>query len=132
MQQIWVQCSRCGFNPWVRRICWRRKWQTTPVSLPGKSHGQRSLKGYSLWGLRELDMTEQLSMHNEILKSATSHLYIKDKGIESHISKIGTTRDKSSWWTGWYGVSSSVTAALQQTHIHTHHIYLAFHQLSHC
>ena len=64
-------------------------------------------------------MTEQLSMHDEILMSATSHLYIKDEGIENHINKIGTTRDKSSWWTGRYGVSSSVTAALQQTHTHT-------------
>ena len=37
---------------------WRRKWQPTPVFLPGKSNGQRSLVGYSLWGLKELDMTE--------------------------------------------------------------------------
>ena len=39
------QCRRCGFNPWVRKISWRRKWQPTPVFLPGKSHGQRSLSG---------------------------------------------------------------------------------------
>ena len=39
---------------------WRRKWQSTPVLLPGKSHGQRSLVGYSLWGHKESDMTEQL------------------------------------------------------------------------
>ena len=37
---------------------WRRKWQPTPVSLPGKSHGQRSLAGYSPWGRRESDMPE--------------------------------------------------------------------------
>ena len=42
--------KRCGFDPWVRRILWRRKWQPTPVFLPRKSHGQRSLKGYSPWG----------------------------------------------------------------------------------
>ena len=36
-----------GFNPWVLKIPWRRKWQPTPVFLPGKSHGQRSLVGYS-------------------------------------------------------------------------------------
>ena len=35
------------FNLWVRKILWRRKWQPTPVFLPGKSHGQRSLVGYS-------------------------------------------------------------------------------------
>ena len=44
------RCKRCGFDPWVRRILWRRKWQPTPVFLPRKSHGQRSLKGYSPWG----------------------------------------------------------------------------------
>ena len=39
---------------------WRRKWQPTPVLLPGKSHGRRSLVGYSPWGHRESDMTERL------------------------------------------------------------------------
>ena len=41
------QCRRHGFNTWVRKIPWRRKWQPTPVFSPGKSHGQRSLAGYS-------------------------------------------------------------------------------------
>ena len=44
------QCKRherCGFDPWVEKIPWRRKWQCTPVFLPGKCHGQRSLVGYS-------------------------------------------------------------------------------------
>ena len=46
------------FNPWVRKIPWRRKWKSTPVFLPGKSHGWRSLVDYSLWGHKQLDMTE--------------------------------------------------------------------------
>ena len=41
-----------GFNPWVGKIPWRRKCQSTPVLLPGKSHGPRSLVGYSPWGRR--------------------------------------------------------------------------------
>ena len=41
------QCRRQRFDPWVRKISWRRKWQPTPVYLPGKSQGQRSLVGYS-------------------------------------------------------------------------------------
>ena len=49
------------FYPWVRKIPWRRAWQPTPVFLPGKPHGQRSLVGYSPWGCKELDMTEWLS-----------------------------------------------------------------------
>ena len=40
---------------------WRRKWQPTPVFLPGKSHGQRSLEGYSPWGHKESDRTEKPS-----------------------------------------------------------------------
>ena len=46
------------FDPCVRKIPWRRSWQPTPVFLPGESHGQRSLAGYSPWGHKELDMTE--------------------------------------------------------------------------
>ena len=45
------------FHPWVRKIPWRRKWQLTPVFLPGKFHRQRSLAGYSPWGCKESDMT---------------------------------------------------------------------------
>ena len=48
---------------WVGKISWRRKWQTTPVLLPGKSHGQRSLVGYSSWVHKESDTTERLHFH---------------------------------------------------------------------
>ena len=48
-------------DPWVGKISWNRKRQPTPVFLPGKSHGQRSLAGYSPWGHKESDMTEQLN-----------------------------------------------------------------------
>ena len=41
------RCRRHGFDPWVKKIPWRRVWQPTPESLPGESHGQRSLAGYS-------------------------------------------------------------------------------------
>ena len=50
-----------GFDPWVGKIPCRRKWQPTPVFLPGESHSQRSLVGYSSWGQEELDRTELLS-----------------------------------------------------------------------
>ena len=55
---IHVQCRRSSrtlqFDPWVRKIPWRKKWQPTPVFLPGKSRGQRSLVGYSPWGRRRV------------------------------------------------------------------------------
>ena len=44
--------KRCGFNPWVRKIPWRRARHPILVFLPAESHGQRSLVGYSAWGLR--------------------------------------------------------------------------------
>ena len=47
-----------GFDPWVGKIPWRRKWQPTPVLLPGESHGQRRLMGYSPYGCKEVDTTE--------------------------------------------------------------------------
>ena len=50
--------KRYGFNPWVRKIPWRRKQQLTPVFLLGEYHGQRSLVDYSPWGCKESDMTE--------------------------------------------------------------------------
>ena len=53
------QCRRPRVNPWVRRICWRRKQQHTAVFLPGKAHGPRSLAGHSPWGHKELDATER-------------------------------------------------------------------------
>ena len=46
------------FNPWVRKISWRRAWQPTPVFLPRELHGQRSLAGDSPWGHKELDMPQ--------------------------------------------------------------------------
>ena len=42
--------ANAGFGPWVRKILWKGKWQSTPVFSPGKSHGQRSLVGYRPWG----------------------------------------------------------------------------------
>ena len=53
---------RCRFDSWVRKIPWGKKWQPSPVFLPEKSHGQRSLASYSQWGHKESDRAEQLSM----------------------------------------------------------------------
>ena len=48
------QCRTRGFDPWVRNIPWRKKWQPTQVFLPWKSHGQKSLVGYSPWGCKKV------------------------------------------------------------------------------
>ena len=54
------------FDPWVRKIPWRRKFQPTPVFLPGEFHGQRSLVGYSPWGHKESDITEGLTRKHTV------------------------------------------------------------------
>ena len=59
--RICLQCRWPRFDPWVRKIPWRRQWLTTPVFLIGELHGQKSLAGYSPWGRKESDMTEQLT-----------------------------------------------------------------------
>ena len=55
--RICLQCRRPKFNPWVGKISWRREWLPTPAFLPGESHGQRNLVGFSAWCHKELDMT---------------------------------------------------------------------------
>ena len=52
------RCKRHGFDPWVGKIPCRRAWQSIPVFLPGESHGQKSLTGYSPWGHKKSDMTK--------------------------------------------------------------------------
>ena len=59
-QRICLQCRRPGFDPWVSKVPWRKEWQPTPVFLPGELHAQRSLVGYSPWGYKTWDMTQQL------------------------------------------------------------------------
>ena len=67
------QCKGHGFDPWVEKIPWRRKWQPTPIFLPGKSLGQRGLV-YHPWGHKESDTTKQLNnKSNVIMKQDTAH-----------------------------------------------------------
>ena len=58
-------CRRHGFNRWVGKIPWKRKWQPTAVTLPGKSRGQRSLAGCSTWGHRPSDTTARHAKDNQ-------------------------------------------------------------------
>ena len=62
-KSVCLQCGRPRFDPWVRKIPWRRKWQPTPVRFPGKLHGWRSLVGHSPWSCKESDTPERLHFH---------------------------------------------------------------------
>ena len=100
------QCRRYRtrrFNPSVRKIHWRRKWQPTPVFLPGKSHGQRSLVGCSAWAREELDTTERLHFHFSL--SCTG----EGNGKPLQCSSLENPRDGRVWWAAIYGVAQSWT-----------------------
>ena len=65
-QRICPQCRRPGFDSWVWKIPWRRKWQLIPVFLPGKSHGQRSLASYCPRG-RKSQTWQRLNRHHSFI-----------------------------------------------------------------
>ena len=62
-----MRCRRYGFDPWVRKIPWKRKWQPTVVFLPRKFYGQRIFVGYRPWGYKESDMCEHTHRTKEKL-----------------------------------------------------------------
>ena len=84
-------------------ILWRRQWHLTPVLLPGKSHGCRSLVGYSPWGRQELDTTEWLHFH--FLPSCNG----EGNGNPLQCSCLENPRDRGAWWAVIYGVTQSRT-----------------------
>ena len=82
---------------------WRRQWHTTPVLLPGKSHGRRSLVGCSPWGRWELDTTQWLHFH--FLLSCIG----EGNGNPLQCSCLENPRDGGAWWAAVYGVAQSRT-----------------------
>ena len=84
-------------------ICRRRQWHPTPVLLPGKSHGQRSLVGCSPWGRKESDMTERLPFHFSLSSIGEGN----DNPLQC--SCLGNPRDRGAWWAAIYGVTQSQT-----------------------
>ena len=82
---------------------WRRQWHPTPVLLPGKSHGQRSLVGCSPWGRWELDTTQWL--HFTFSLSCIG----EGNGNPLQCSCLENPRDGGAWWAAVYGVAQSRT-----------------------
>ena len=82
---------------------WRRKWQPTPVFLPGESHGRRSLVGYSPRGHKESDTTERLHFHFSLSCIG------ERSGNPFQCSCLENLRDGGAWWTAIYGVAQSRT-----------------------
>ena len=81
----------------------RRQWRLTPVPLPGKSHGRRSLVGCSPWGLEESDTTERLLFHFSLSCIGEGN------GNALQCSCLENPRDRGTWWAAVYGVAQSRT-----------------------
>ena len=77
MVKVCLQCRWPRFNPWVRKIPWRKKWQHTPVFLPVEFHGWRSQVSYSPWDHKELDTTEWLTFHSTCHYVIFSDMYLE-------------------------------------------------------
>ena len=86
-----------------KSILQRRQWQPTPVLLPGKSHGQRSLVGCSPWGHEELDMTKRLHFHFSLSCIGEGN------GNLLQCSCLESPMDEGAWWATVYGVTQSWT-----------------------
>ena len=81
----------------------RRQWHTTPVLLPGKSHGWRSLVGCSPWGCEESDTAERLHFHFSLSCIGEGN------GNQLQCSCLENPRDGGAWWADIYGVAQSRT-----------------------
>ena len=81
----------------------RRQWHPTPVLLPGKSHGRRSLVGCSLWGRTELDTTERLHFHFSLSCIGEGN------GNPLQCSYLENPSNCGAWWAPLYGVAQSRT-----------------------
>ena len=86
-----------------RLVCQRRQLHPTPVLLPGKSHGQRSLVGCSPWGLEDWDTTERLHFHFSL------SCIREGNGDPLQWSCLENPRDGGTWWAAVYGVAQSPT-----------------------
>ena len=102
-------------TPWT--VTWRRQWHPTPVLLPGKSHGQRSLVGCSLWGREESDTTER---HHFLFSLSCIG---EGNGNPLQCSCLENPRDGGAWWAAVYRVALSRTR-LKRLSSSSSHMYL--------
>ena len=87
--------KRCGWDPWVGKIRWRRKWHPAPVFLPGRSHGQRSLVGWSPWG--HTKSQTRLSTH-ALLCCVDGDKFRKDSRRNTWSKRWGRCKEEKIFW----------------------------------
>ena len=112
------QCRRCwrhGFDPWAGMIPWRRTWQPTPVLLPGESHGQRSLVGYSPGCHKESDTTKATSRvyTHPTISTLTNYNFLMEKEMATQSSVLAYETP----WTEEPGRLQSMRSQKSQTRL---------------
>ena len=132
--EVVYELKQCICLPWViqinifqrlsefKEIHWRRQWHPTPVLLPGKSHGWRSLVGCSPWGREESDTTEQLHFHFSLSCLGEGN------GNPLQCSCLENPRDGGAWWAAICGVAQSRTR-LKWLSSSSKEIYIYFENL---
>ena len=133
------KCKSRRFDPWIRKIPWRRAWQPTPVFWPGEVQGQRSLAGYSPRGHKELDTTKRLSVLDSPVAQTVESAYNagdlglipgsrrspgKGNGNLLQYSCLENPRNGGAWQATVHGVAKSWTRPSDFTFfllsMHTH------------
>ena len=141
------QCRRHGLDPWIRKIPWRRKWQSTPVFLPGESYGQRSLVGDCPWGCERVRQ-DWAAEHTHTLHDQlhSPHFSEKKTGAQREVKKTvlwwmakenvvhihnGTLLSHKEEWNNafvatWMDLEIIITSEVNQTKINImqHHFYV--------
>ena len=109
-----LELSSClCLNSWIGKIPWRRKWQPTPVFLPGKSHGQRSLAGYSPWGRKELGPAAWLTLFSD---SGAAAFWRPSRPLLSHLVLSSSISSVSGEWKCWLLVDWHLLVRLELCH----------------
>ena len=103
IHMVSIQRCKLKFYNRVVRLGWKRQWYRTPVFLPGKSHGRKSLEGCSPWGRWGSDMTERFHIHFSLSCIGEGN------GNPLQCSCLENPRDGGAWWAAVFGVAQSRT-----------------------
>ena len=103
IHMVSIQRCKLKFYNRVVRLGWKRQWHRTPVLLPGKSHGRKSLEGCSPWGRWGSDMTERFHFHFSLSCIGEGN------GNPLQCSCLENPRDGGAWWAAVFGIAQSRT-----------------------
>ena len=110
-KELACQCRRHRFDPWVRSIRWRRKWQPSLVFFPGEPHGQRSLVGSSPWGRKraEHDLATKQQLYSLALNRSSGACGLRSVFLHPQLPELREDNSRKSRRQWWKGLTKHVT-----------------------